>query len=1406
MILSEQHREYLNNHAVSDETLEAWPQLRSEGDEIVFPWTDGDLYTEQRRPWPGESGTYFWESGKDLHFWTLRDAGANSPILLVEGTKQALAAVSYASDTFTVMGMAGCWGWSKCKLSRFKGRDVYLCLDADAASNLDVFEAGEKLGEKMKRYGTPLRYLRIPGSGSQGLDDYLAGFDDDERADMLAYEIEHAAAKPADRRPTARKRKMESDLPDTGGRTPVAVNLDRKQVIDKIVGALKEHHDGLDLFNYGDVLTRVKGHETQPLDRDRFYALLVNAVACFRYSEATDKRPAIFEDTWPDSQSIGAVMSKAEEFSPLRRVVRVPFLRPDGSLCTTAGYDRETATVLVPTGLKLTVPEEPTPEQTRMAAKFLMDDWLGDLPFETDADRANALAMLLTPFIRGIVPLAPLAVVNGLEAGVGKNLLADCVAILATGQAAMPLPYVNNDDEMRKQITAGFAGGAELFIFDEAHVVEGTQFARAVTSLTYGDRILGVSRIAQFPNTVTWMSLGNQVQVNGDMSRRVYFVCLSPSGTTLSDRESYAYRHPDLKAWTTENRDELVSAALTVLRGWVCAGRPKSARSSAMGSFEPWDRLMSGTLAYAGFPEFLSDTKGRRSESDFTASYWEAHVTWLYGEFGASEFTTRQVQEAALRDPKGYEAPPGMEDASGKNYTRALGQGYSKHRNRTYNNLRLVKAGMGHKSTLKWQIDPGKEVEGGNGGNPTTLRTWGERLSETSRVSEHMRVREGAEELPPLPPATSTVTSIGFDLETASVKEMYLGGHEGPFVRLAGLIEESQPEGVTGRSADALTGSLNEADEIYGANIFGFDLQALAHHHGADFDALAAKAVDLTVRERLLDPPGAKGMKPWGERGYYGLDAIAQRYGVTGKTHDLKALADQHGGYDKIPLNDPEYNDYLRGDLAATAAVKELQDKRVEESGRSDYIAREMRVQALLNRMPLNGWKVDTELLAERVAEEAAKRAEAIQILRDEYGMPTHKPDRFKLKLKAEWPTEMQTLSATEARAVLVDQPEKALSFGLATRIPGEELAKPWTSKEGKPAIVAAFAAAGAPHYPQTPNGDIKLSSEALGEGTWYDTENRRAVKGMLHPEAYGRNPAVRRLCEVIVQATGAREKYAEIARYVTAQGRVHPELSGTRPGAGSGSETDQATGRFALAHPSLTNIGTRGAAAQERAVMIADEGRLLVTCDLSQVDMRAIAGLCQDPEYMSLFEPGRDAHMEMSEVYFGERTKEARDKTKAINHKVNYGGNAKSTSEMNGIPLHVVEGALKARAEAYPRLIEWTEEVRNLAASGALLDNGFGRLMRPDPQRAFTQGPALMGQGAARDIMCESLLRMVDRDRRATQYIRGVVHDEVVLSVPEADVAYWQELLKDAFTWEWRGVPILCELGTPARRWVDCK
>lgn len=669
--------------------------------------------------------------------------------------------------------------------------------------------------------------------------------------------------------------------------------------------------------------------------------------------------------------------------------------------------------------------------------------------------------------------------------------------------------------------------------------------------------------------------------------------------------------------------------------------------------------------------------------------------------------------------------------------------------------------------------------------------------------------------------------AIGFDLETADADKLFIGGHEGPFVRLAGGVVNDDRAYIY-PSAERIIQGMAEADVIYGHNILGFDLLALAHHHDADYDELAAKAVDTLVLARLIDPPLSKGMP----NGYYGLDATAQRLGHDGKTDDLRALAKRYGGYDKIPLDSREYQDYLRGDLAATKAVYEgLRMLRMGDDGNSpdertiQYAYREMEIVALQNRMTLNGWAVDTELLAERVAHEDAQRAEAVRVLAEEYGMPTHRPDRFRLRAKADWPEEFRVRTLFHAwaweegtdedgdpngtrqlvwgakarnrvgiaRRYMRLFPEAAVVRGLAERIPGERYDAPWATDGGREAIERAFRAAGAAHLPRTKKGILALSSDALGDKPWFNTDTAKSQPGLM--QVYAGNEALGRVVELVLLATGARRKYAEVVKWVTDKGRVHAMIGDA-----------QGSGRWAHIKPGISTMGKRGAGAAERDIMVADPGHVLITCDLSQVDLRAMAGLSQDPAYIEILQPGRDAHMEMAEVYFGERTPEARQGTKAFNHAGNYGQGPKAVAERTGIPLNKCYEIQRAKAEAYPRLAEYIEEVREEAASGRLLDNGFGRLMRPNPERAYTQGPALMGQGAARDIMCESLLRLVKRRPDVTPYLRAVVHDELVLSVPEQDAEDWGRWLKEAFTWEWRGVPILCDVSVAAYRWSECK
>jgi P4 family phage/plasmid primase-like protien len=638
-----------------------------------------------------------------------------------------------------------------------------------------------------------------------------------------------------------------------------------------------------------------------------------------------------------------------------------------------------------------------------------------------------------------------------------------------------------------------------------------------------------------------------------------------------------------------------------------------------------------------------------------------------------------------------------------------------------------------------------------------------------------------------VPPRAGGV--IGFDIESHSAKRLFthtdLGGD--PYTKLSGYVTEDGTEVVV-NSVQELIKRLEDADEIYGHNLLGFDLMALARHHGADYDKLAAKTVDTMRWAMTVDPPGAKGEKPWSAKGYYSLDGLAARLGMPGKTDDLRALAIKHApeeidgrkltdderaeiGYGRIPEDDPEYRSYFSGDLKATRGVRRALGEP------SDYVRREMRVAHLQHRMTYNGWRVDVPELTRLVQAEADKRQESLEWLHENCGVPL-------------------TRSVGKGRGknrVFTDEPVLA----------------PLSTNEGRDALIRAFADRGLPYYLKTASGTLATSKDALGEGAYLVGKGKetREMPALLNPNRRPFHPdadwaAIEEMAGHIVTVTSSVQKYAEIQKHLIGD-RVHPKVGDL-----------QASGRWAYINPSVTNMGKRGGKVHQRRPMIADDGMLLVAFDLDQVDMRAVAGHSQDEAYMALFGPGMDAHSMVTDAVFGrdncgctgpKHTCEWRDKAKASGHGWNYGMGVDSLVLRQGVERAVAQQFDDQMNAQFPGLCAWRTEVRERGKAGELLDNGFGRLMRCNPDRAWTQAPALMGQGGARDIMCEALLRLVDRAPEATEWLRCVVHDEVVLCVPEHRVEETTATVLEAFTFEFKGVPITAGASKAAVSWDAC-
>jgi DNA polymerase I len=585
---------------------------------------------------------------------------------------------------------------------------------------------------------------------------------------------------------------------------------------------------------------------------------------------------------------------------------------------------------------------------------------------------------------------------------------------------------------------------------------------------------------------------------------------------------------------------------------------------------------------------------------------------------------------------------------------------------------------------------------------------------------------------------------IGFDLETRSADQLFLAPR-GEFIKIAGYTDGNDVAFTT--DMDLLIKQLDAAPWNYSHGGFTFDLLALAYHHGSPewWDEITRKSVCTEILDRLDYPPMAR--DTGGSNDKYNLDAVASRRGVAGKTGSIAEIAKKHDGYDNIPADDPEYREYLKGDVnSIRSLIRELPNSPLVRGKGFEYAAREHRVASLNGRMTLNGFRVNVPLNEERIAQGEERKHQALISLRDEFDLPL---GRF------EWSGRGN------------DKVETWVDFG-----------NPLASLEGRKWLINVWKAYGVLNPPRTDTGQLSVKAEHL---------KPIAESPVSHPD-------LRYLLHLMMIVTTTRTVYQTVADHLVGD-RVHPLIV-----------MRQSSGRSSVTDPGLTVFGKRGGRHVERDIFLPEEGHVLLSADLSQVDMRAVAGHCQDPAYMRLFEPGNDLHSEIAAQVFGEMPRDAhghhprRQDAKAIGHGANYGLGANKMIE-RGFDPEVVETFFSQMRKRFPRLISWQNEVRDVAKSGQLLDNGFGRMMRPDPIRAYTQGPALIGQGAASDIMKKALLRLPPEFR---PFLRVTVHDEVVISAQEKDAEEIAREVKKAMTFEFRGVPILCDVSAPGKSWGE--
>jgi len=280
----------------------------------------------------------------------------------------------------------------------------------------------------------------------------------------------------------------------------------------------------------------------------------------------------------------------------------------------------------------------------------------------------------------------------------------------------------------------------------------------------------------------------------------------------------------------------------------------------------------------------------------------------------------------------------------------------------------------------------------------------------------------------------------------------------------------------------------------------------------------------------------------------------------------------------------------------------------------------------------------------------------------------------------------------------------------------------------------------------------------------------------------------------------------------IAADGRIHCLLN----------QTVAATGRLSSSDPNLQNIPIRTELGRRiRKSFVAEKGNKIISADYSQLELRLLAHITQDPVMLEAFQNGEDIHDRTARLVFGAKTgeelKEARRFAKIVNFAIAYAIEPWGLSQRVGISRPEAKKVIADYYDTYKGVRRYMEEVPLRAREHGYVRSIYGRI-RPLPgisdrnanirKAAEREAINMPIQGTASDIVKIAMLRVDEEFRREglEAQLLMQVHDELLVETPAAAAGHVAEVLKREM--EAAGsldVPLIVDVGI-ADNWMDAK
>jgi DNA polymerase-1 len=279
--------------------------------------------------------------------------------------------------------------------------------------------------------------------------------------------------------------------------------------------------------------------------------------------------------------------------------------------------------------------------------------------------------------------------------------------------------------------------------------------------------------------------------------------------------------------------------------------------------------------------------------------------------------------------------------------------------------------------------------------------------------------------------------------------------------------------------------------------------------------------------------------------------------------------------------------------------------------------------------------------------------------------------------------------------------------------------------------------------------------------------------------------------------------------------GRVHTSYN----------QTGTVTGRISSSDPNLQNIPIRTELGREvRRAFVAEEGAVLLAADYSQVELRVLAHISQDPAMLATFARDEDIHASTAAFLFDvpldKVDREMRRVAKSINFGISYGMSGYGMAWRTGLSQKEADRFIKEYFTKYARVKAYLDETKRKARDVGYVETLLGRRryfpelrsgsrahrnVRASAQRMAINAPI---QGSAADIIKIAMIRLhrALKERGLKSGMTLQVHDELVLEVPQDELEVVAPLVKSIMEGAFQlDAPLKVDMKV-GRNWLEMK